>query len=99
MEKLREYFHGYSPKESDRLQDQANTLHEIIHFDSLFREGSTVLEAGCGVGSQTKIIASKNPSCQFYSVDISTESLEKARKETDKMGIKFASYSNPGWGF
>ena len=76
---MQNYVHGYSERESKRLQDQANTLDELPHYDSVFPVNSKILEAGCGVGSQTKIIAPKNPSCSFISIDISETSLEKAK--------------------
>jgi ubiquinone/menaquinone biosynthesis C-methylase UbiE len=72
------YVHGYNERESVRLEDQANCLNELLHHDSLFPKGSTVLEAGCGVGAQTRIIAPKNPDSKFISIDISAESLQKA---------------------
>jgi SAM-dependent methyltransferase len=72
------YVHGYSNREAIRLNDQANTLDEILHHDTLFPPGGIVLEAGCGVGSQTKIIARKNPETHFISVDLSEESIDAA---------------------
>jgi len=74
------YVHGYSERENQRLQDQASTLTELLHADSLFPLGSRVLEAGCGVGSQTLTLAQQNPSVSFTSVDISELSLEQARR-------------------
>ncbi|MBN1981039.1 MAG: class I SAM-dependent methyltransferase [Chitinivibrionales bacterium] len=76
---MKNYVHGYSQRETLRLQDQAMTLEDLLHHDSIFPSNSTILEPGCGVGSQTRIIAAKNPSCHFVSLDISTESLAKAR--------------------
>jgi SAM-dependent methyltransferase len=82
------YVHGYSGKEAVRLNDQADTLDKIIHNDSIFPKGSLVLEAGCGVGAQTKIIAVKNPETNFISVDISNDSLDAARESINLSGIK-----------
>jgi ubiquinone/menaquinone biosynthesis C-methylase UbiE len=81
------YVHGYSSRESTRLNDQAETLENIIHHDSLFPNGSLILEAGCGVGAQTKIIASKNPGANFISIDISEESVIQAKSEISKLNI------------
>lgn len=53
------YVHGYDERESVRLEDQAHCLNELLHNDSIFPKGSTILEAGCGVGAQTRIIAPK----------------------------------------
>jgi SAM-dependent methyltransferase len=85
---MNKYVHGYSERESKRLQDQANTLDELLHYDSIFPASCKILEAGCGVGSQTKIIAPKNPSCQFTSIDISETSLYKAKNLIQSMNIK-----------
>jgi len=76
---MSDYVHGYSPREGERLYDQAATLADLLHGDSIFPAGSRVLEAGCGVGAQTIILASRNPDVQFTSIDISPESLEQAR--------------------
>lgn len=86
------YVHGYSEKESQRLQDQANTLDELLHCDSVFPENSKILEAGCGVGSQTKIIAPKNPTCHFTSIDISGSSLEKAKTMIKALNIRNVTF-------
>lgn len=73
------YVHGYSVRENQRLQDQATTLTDLLHADSLFPPGSHILEAGCGVGSQTLTLAQKNPQAFFTSIDISASSLEQAK--------------------
>ena len=81
------YVHGYSEREALRLNDQAATLDEIIHNDSTFATDSLVLEAGCGVGAQTKIIAKKNPGSNFISVDLSEESVIEAKEMVKALGI------------
>jgi ubiquinone/menaquinone biosynthesis C-methylase UbiE len=81
------YVHGYTDRESTRLEDQANTLSELLHHDSIFPKGSLVLEAGCGTGAQTKIIARKNPDSHFISTDISESSLAAAKKIIDELNI------------
>jgi ubiquinone/menaquinone biosynthesis C-methylase UbiE len=72
------YVHGYSKKENSRLFDQANTLTELLHSDTLYPAGAKVLEAGCGVGAQTIILARNSSDTQFTSIDISQDSLNKA---------------------
>jgi ubiquinone/menaquinone biosynthesis C-methylase UbiE len=81
------YVHGYSDREALRLNDQADTLDDIIHNDTIFVKDSLVLEAGCGVGAQTKIIAAKNPDSNFISIDISEESISEAKKLIKSSGI------------
>ncbi|MDD4190905.1 MAG: hypothetical protein PHI28_06225 [Mangrovibacterium sp.] len=63
------YVHGYTNKEALRLNDQAATLDDIIHYDPVFPQNALILEAGCGVGAQTRIIATKNPDSNFISVN------------------------------
>lgn len=55
------YVHGYHPRESIRLQDQASTLVELLHSDTHYPAGSRILEAGCGVGAQTVTLAANSP--------------------------------------
>jgi ubiquinone/menaquinone biosynthesis C-methylase UbiE len=82
------YVHGYSDREALRLNDQADTLDDIIHNDTVFPEGSLVLEAGCGVGAQTKIMATKNPDSNFISIDISEDSINEAHQLVKSLDIK-----------
>ncbi len=82
------YVHGYSDKEAVRLNDQADTLDNIIHNDTIFPNDSLVLEAGCGVGAQTKIITTKNPHSNFISIDLSDDSIREAKELVKGMNIK-----------
>ncbi len=79
-ERSKTYIHGYSVEESLRLVDQANSISDFLHYDSFWEEGSLVLEAGCGVGAQTRTIAALNPSSHFIAIDIATSSLKKAQE-------------------
>ena len=82
QDQLKSYIHGYSQEESTRLNDQAASIAELLHWDSKWPKGSVILEAGCGVGAQTRIIAKNNADSVFVSVDISSMSLEKAKHAT-----------------
>jgi SAM-dependent methyltransferase len=82
-----EYVHGYSDREGQRLQDQAETLADLLHHDTIYPPGSVVLEAGCGVGAQTLILARNNPACRFMSIDRSPESVEAARNAARDAGL------------
>jgi ubiquinone/menaquinone biosynthesis C-methylase UbiE len=87
-----EYVHGYSEREALRLSEQAETLENLLHHDTLYPAGAKILEAGCGIGAQTVILAKKNPHAEIISVDISPESLKKARenlKEKDIKNVRF----------
>ncbi|HOO89804.1 MAG TPA: methyltransferase domain-containing protein [Syntrophales bacterium] len=81
------YVHGYHYRENRRLQDQAQTLIELLHSDTSYPDGSLVLEAGCGVGSQTVTLAKNSPGARFISVDISDESIAQAKDNIHAEGI------------
>lgn len=81
------YVHGYSEREDRRLRDQSQTLAELLHHDTLYPAGSRVLEAGCGVGGQTILLARNSPGAQFTSVDVSAVSLEAARAAARRANV------------
>jgi len=82
-----QYVHGYSRRESRRLRDQASTLEELLHDTVLYPEGSRVLEAGCGVGSQTVILARRSPGARFVCIDRSGDSLARAQEACRRKGL------------
>jgi SAM-dependent methyltransferase len=73
------YVHGYSENEVRRLGDQADTLAELLHTTTGFPAGSRVLEVGCGVGAQTVHLVKASPGARVVAVDVSEESLARAR--------------------
>jgi SAM-dependent methyltransferase len=81
------YVHGYQARENERLQDQAGTLVDLLHSDTAYPRGSTVLEAGCGVGAQTLTLAERSPEARFTSVDVSADSIAEARRRADRAGL------------
>lgn len=83
------YVHGYTAREHERLVDQAVTLTELLHCDTNYSAGSSILEAGCGVGAQTVTLVKNSPAARFTSIDISQESLRTAEART-----KAAGYTN-----
>jgi ubiquinone/menaquinone biosynthesis C-methylase UbiE len=82
----RPYVHGYDPRENLRLQDQASTLAELLHADTFYPAGSRVLEAGCGVGSQTVTLARNSPNALITSIDISRGSVTEANRKVTAAG-------------
>ncbi len=81
------YVHGYHPRESERLLDQAGALVDLLHSDTAYPPGSMVLEAGCGVGAQTVTLGRNSPDARITSVDISAESLKLAKAKVDAAGL------------
>ena len=82
----RSYVHGYDPRENVRLQDQAATLEDLLHGDTAYPAGSRVLEAGCGVGAQTVILAARSPQAEITSIDVSESSVAQARQAVAAAG-------------
>ena len=81
------YVHGYHLRENERLLDQAGTLVELLHADTFYPAGSHVLEAGCGVGAQTVTLARRSPDARFTSIDVSAESIARARQAANTAGL------------
>jgi ubiquinone/menaquinone biosynthesis C-methylase UbiE len=81
------YVHGYHARESERLQDQAGTLVDLLHSDTSYPAGSTVLEAGCGVGAQTVTLARNSPGARITSIDLSAVSLKEAEAKVVAAGL------------
>ncbi len=84
----RAYVHGYSDRELSRLYDQANTLAELLHHDTVYPPGSEVLEVGCGVGAQTVHLARNSPDAQITAIDVSETALAKARIMLEHAGLR-----------
>ena len=87
------YTHGYSTAEARRLTNQANGIADLLHADSQWPSGSHVLEAGCGVGAQTAIIAARNLAARFTCVDLSAASIERAKMNTQAAGLSNVTFA------
>jgi len=83
----KKYVHGYDLRENLRLQDQATTLIELLHSDTAYASGSNILEAGCGVGAQTLMLARNSPHALITSFDIAETSVVEARKNVTAAGL------------
>jgi len=81
------YVHGYDAREQIRLQDQATTLVDLLHVDTVYPAGSRILEAGCGVGAQTVTLARNSPQARFTALDISEISLAQAQQQVTAAGL------------
>jgi SAM-dependent methyltransferase len=81
------YVHGYDRHEANRLQDQACTLVDLLHSDTFYEPGSRVLEAGCGVGAQTVVLAKNSPGALITSIDISGQSVAQAKRAVVQAGL------------
>lgn len=75
-----------------RLHDQASGLAFLLHEGIRYPAGSRVLEAGCGVGAQTLLLATNSPGVEFMSVDISPESLARAQERIAAEGLSNVTF-------
>ena len=81
------YVHGYHDDEDDRLLAQARSVLPLLHADTRYPDGSTVLEVGCGTGAQTITLARNSPGARFISFDRSEESLARVDSRIRGAGI------------
>ena len=87
------YVHGYDEREGERLGDQAGTLVDLLHHDTAYPAGSTVLEAGCGVGAQTVTLAARSPEARITAIDVSDASVAGARARVEAAGLTNVSFA------
>jgi ubiquinone/menaquinone biosynthesis C-methylase UbiE len=81
------YVHGYDASESERLLAQASSVVDLLHGDTFYQPGSTVLEVGCGTGAQTVSLGRNSPHARFVSFDRSEASLDRARARVQNAGL------------
>ncbi len=74
------YIHGFDQAEQKRLLEQAAFLAPKVYEGFDFRKVKKLLEIGCGVGAQTKILAQKNAKMHITSVDISENQIATAQR-------------------
>lgn len=84
---LPSYVHGYEQTESRRLHEQAMTLEALLHHDTAYTSGSTVLEAGSGIGAQTIPLIRSSPGARITCVDFSAASLAEAEARIQATGL------------
>jgi len=102
----RTYVHGYDLREAERLRDQAATLADLLHHDTAYPPGASVLEVGCGVGAQTVELARRSSDAHFTSIDVSPESIWAARAAVERAGVRNVGFRRAdlfalpdGWAF
>ena len=86
------YVHGYSERETQRLYEQADILEDILHNGTAFPARARVLEAGCGVGGQTRLLVKHSPEAVFTCIDISEKSLTTANRLKEQAGFNHVSF-------
>lgn len=83
------YVHGYAGEELDRLRASADTLEHLLHRGVAYPNDALVLEAGCGVGAQTRHLIRNAPGIRLISMDIARKSLLRAKQYTPDSAVAF----------
>lgn len=74
-----EYIHTFTKDEQDRLVRQAELLEPHLHKYVDLTGCSSLLEIGCGVGAQLRILLRRYPDLHMTGVDISENQIQRAR--------------------
>src|SRR4030095_9010981 len=74
-----DYIHTFTKDEQDRLVRQAELLEPHLHKHTDLSGCSRVLEIGCGVGAQLRLLARRYPKLHRPGADISGKQFERAR--------------------
>jgi ubiquinone/menaquinone biosynthesis C-methylase UbiE len=77
---MSDYLHGFERKEQERLIHQARFLEPYVYSGVDLEEAQNLLEIGCGVGAQTKILCRRFPDLKITGIDLSEDQLNLARK-------------------
>lgn len=81
MDKNREYYHGYSPIEQDRLLRQAEYWrNSLIPLELSYRSGEKVLEIGCAAGATLAVLAESFSGIEVAGIDLEPRQIEFARQ-------------------
>lgn len=78
--KKTKYLHGFDRKEQERLLHQARFLEPYVYQGVDLENTKHLLEVGCGVGAQTKILCRRFPDLKIDGVDLSADQLQTAQQ-------------------
>jgi ubiquinone/menaquinone biosynthesis C-methylase UbiE len=70
------YFHGYTEKEFNRLLEQSSFLGPDIYQNLHIPKNGTLLEIGCGVGAQTRILTRVSPDLKICCLDRNPDQIQ-----------------------
>jgi len=74
-----EYIHTFTKDEEERLVRQAALLEPLLHKHIDLSGCANLLEVGCGVGAQLRLLIRKYPRLHVAGVDISESQIQRAR--------------------
>ena len=83
-------FHTIMAEESQQtvLPALINEILPLIPTFEKLKSGIKVLDVGCGSGRAINLMAKSFPHSQFIGYDFSSEAVQNAKKEAEKLGIK-----------
>jgi ubiquinone/menaquinone biosynthesis C-methylase UbiE len=81
------YIHGTSPREQQRLINQAEQLSALLSANLVLEPGERLLEIGCGVGAVLGQIGLAYPDVQLLGIDISPAQIEAAKRHLQGLGL------------
>jgi ubiquinone/menaquinone biosynthesis C-methylase UbiE len=82
------YIHGTSPREQQRLINQAEQLSALLSANLALKPGERLLDIGCGVGAVLGQIGLAHPDVQLFGIDISPAQIEGARRHLKGLGLE-----------
>ena len=74
------YVHGNDDLEHIRLQDQASTVVDLLSSETMYPSGSTVLEAGGGVGAKTHSSSINSPVALINSIHFQENTVKEDQR-------------------
>lgn len=80
----KQYLHGFNKKEQNRLLHQAEFLEPYVYAGVDLEFSERLLEVGCGVGAQTRILRRRFPKLKIDGVDFSEDQLKTAKQVLSK---------------
>ncbi|MBP9889049.1 MAG: class I SAM-dependent methyltransferase [Leptospiraceae bacterium] len=75
-----EYIHSFTESEQQRLVAQAEFLAHYTHPFLEFSPSDSVLEIGCGVGAQIKLLSNSHSYKKIVGIDFEPKQIEKAKQ-------------------
>jgi 2-polyprenyl-3-methyl-5-hydroxy-6-metoxy-1,4-benzoquinol methylase len=106
VEKIREQF-NYGPYPRVPLEDSPKEKYEGLYFHNLVTayylrygkvletKGKLILDAGCGSGYKSLVLAEANPGAKIVGIDLSEKSVELAQQRLTHHGFDAEFYAMP----
>ncbi|MBD2483628.1 class I SAM-dependent methyltransferase [Planktothrix sp. FACHB-1365] len=103
LEKIRQQFDS-APYPKTPLEQSPKTDYELLYIHNLVTpyylkyqkvtntEGKIILDAGCGTGYKSLVLAEANPGAKIVGIDISEQSIELAKQRLKYQGFDNAEF-------